>query len=304
MKKMLSIVLVMTLVSSIVQSVLADEARNGVEIDVATQREAQIMGNKTGAYIRLLQLEKVITIHIIQGEYLISVLANDTIDTSELEAILAELELVKGEVQLADPNASDAIQTFIDLKNDSISLVTAFRTKIHTLVDNETAEGFKNQIENMSNGDIENLGQTIQEMVREYNADRLEIIHGFLTYLNESLIEGYKNGDYPMYEVKQNISEIAKNMTKEGIYEFVLQMKEYNINRAVQVHQYVADALEGFQERMQERLEERLNNIPEDIQDAVKGHMEENLLNAINALDNIGNQNGKPEDLPTGDDIP
>lgn len=299
MKKMLSIVFVMTLVSSIVPSVLADGAGNGVEIDVATQREVQIMGNKTGAHIRLLQLEKVITIHILQGEYLISLLANDSTNTSELEAILAELELIISEVQSADPNASDAIQTFIDLKNDSISLVTAFRTKIHTLVDNETAEGFKNQIKVISNGNVENLGQRIRELVREYNADRLEVIKGFLTDLDDSLIEGYKNGDYPMYEVKQNISEIAKNLTKEGIYEFVLQMKEYNINRAVQVHQYIADALEGFQERMQERLEERLNNIPEDIQDVVKGHMEENLLNAINALDNLGNQYGKPEDLPT-----
>ena len=95
---------------------------------------------------------------------MISLLVNDTINTSELEAILAELGLVKDEVQSADPNASDAIQTFIDLKSDAAGLVTDFRTKLHTLVDNETAEGFKNQIKDISNGTIDNLGQRIQEM--------------------------------------------------------------------------------------------------------------------------------------------
>jgi len=263
MRKILSIMMVLLLAASMVPLALAEEAEDNVEIDEETQEEVEIMVNKVGAQIRLLQLEKVITINIVQGEYVISLL-NDT-NTSMLEAFLAELRLVKEEVQSADPNASDAIQTFIDLKNDSVSLITDFRTKLHTLVDNETAEDFKNQIQEMSNENIENLGQRIQEMVREYNANRLEIIQGFITNLNESLIEGYKNGNNSMDEVKQNISEIAKNMTREKIYEFVLQIKEYNINRAAQVLQHVADALEGFQERKQERLEERLNNIPEDV---------------------------------------
>ncbi len=289
--------MVLLLAASMVSLALADEAGNGVEIDAVTQREVQIMGNTTGAHIRLLQLEKVIAIHILQGEYLISLLVNDTTNTSELEAILVELEMVKDEVQSADPNASDAIQTFIDLKSDAVGLVTDFRTKLHTLVDNETAEVFKNQITNISNGTIENLGQRVQEMVREYNAYRLEFIHGFLTSLNGSLIQGYKNGSYSMNQVKQNISEIAKNMTGENLFEFILEIKEWNINRFVQIKQFVADAMEGFLQRRQERLEERLNNIPENVQDVVKEHMQQNLLNAIDALNG---QKGKPDNLPDG----
>ena len=293
--------MVLLLAASMVPLALADESENDVEIDAVTQRELQIMGNNTGARIRLLQLEKVITMHSLQGEYLISLLVNDTINTSELEAILAELGLVKDEVQSADFNASDAIQTFIDLKSDAVGLVTDFRTKLHTLVDNETAEGFKNQIKDISNVTISNLGQRIQEMVREYNVNRLEIIHGFLSSLNDSVIQGYKNGNYSMNQVKQNISEMAKNMTRKNLYGFIMEIKERNINRATQVKQYVADAIEGFLERKQERLEERLNNIPENIQDVVKEHMRQNLLDAINALNR---QKGKPDDQPDGGDMP
>jgi len=297
MKKILSIMMVLLLAASMVPLALADEAEDNVEIDVETQREVQIMGNKTGAQIRLLQLEKVITINIVQGEYLISLLKNDTANTSELEAILAELKLVKDEVQSADPNASDAVETFIDLKSDAFGLITDFRTRLHTLVDNETAESFKDQIKEMSNETVENLGQKIHEMVREYNANQLQIIYGFLGKLNDSLIKGYKNGNYSMEQVKQNVSEMVKNMTGQKIYEAILEIKEYNIHRVAQVQQYVADAIEGFQERKQRRLEERLNNIPENAQDIVKEHMEQNLLDALAALDN---QKGKPENPPNG----
>ena len=297
MRKILSIVLIMTLVATIVPSTLANEVdTNNVEIDTKTQREVQIMGHTIGAQIRLLQLEKVITIKIIQGEHLISLLTtlkNDTTNISELEAILAELKLVKEEVQSADPNASDAVQTFIDLKNDSINLIIDFKTKLHTLVDNETAEKLKLQIKTITNETVEKLGGKIRNLVREYNANQLHVIWGFLKNANNSSIKRYKEGNCSIEKVKQNISEIAKNMTYQKRYEFILQIKEYNIHRVAQVQQHISTALKGFQERKQERLEERLNNIPTNIQGAVKEHLEQNLLNALDHLNN--KQNGKTE---------
>ncbi|MBS3802622.1 MAG: hypothetical protein KGY65_07725 [Candidatus Thermoplasmatota archaeon] len=291
----MTMVLVLTLVSSIIPYALADET--APSIDPETVREVQIMGNSTGAEIRLLQLEKVVTIHIVQGENLLLLLANETDDTTSLEATLAQLELVLNEIQSAYENDSFSIETFIDLKTDATTLVTDFRTTIHTLVDNETAKTVRNQIQNITNMTIEELNLRIQSRIREYNNHQLQLIQGLFVSLNESLIAEYRNGNYSLGEIQQNISEAAQNMSTDELYEITLEIKEKNINRAAQVQQQVTDAVEGFQQRRQERLENRLNNIPEGVKDFVKEKMKQSMMDAMNNGNDFG---GKPDDTPGG----
>jgi hypothetical protein len=134
-------------------------------------------------------------------------------------------------------------------------------------------------------------------MIREYNTYQLQKIRGLFIGLNESLIAGYRNGNYSIGEVQQNISEETKNMSKDMLYEIILEIKGNNINRVAQVQQQVADALADFEQRRQERLENRLNNIPEDISEIVKENMKQNLWDALNNGEDYG---GKPDDIPNG----
>ena len=292
MKKMLSIVLVLMLIGLAIPLALADEAEDGVEIDEETQEEVDIMGNKTGAKIRLLQLEKSISRNIVKGEYIVSFL-NDT-NTSLLEAIIAELNFVKEEVQSSDPNSSDAVQTFVDLKGDAIELSKDFRDTLHTLIDNETIEDLKDETKGLVNGSVENLGQRIRNCVRLYNGNQLHKMYGYLGTVNESLIEGYKNGNCSMEQVKQNISKMVNKLTKQERYQVFSEMKESKIRKGVQAHQCVANATEGFQERKQNRIQNRLNNTQGMANGLVKQQMQQYLS------DKLGGHNGNSQNQHNG----
>jgi len=57
------------------------------------------------------------------------------------------------------------------------------------LVDNETAEKLKLQIKTITNETVEKLGKKIRNLVREYNANQLHVIWGFLKNANNSSIK-------------------------------------------------------------------------------------------------------------------
>ena len=127
MKKIWNILIVLTLMASIAPLAFADDAEDSaddVEIDVETQKQVEVMNNGIGAEIRLLQIEKSITINLFKGEEIVSNLTDLGFNTTELQAILVELELVKEEVIAADPNATDAVQIFVDLKHDAVNPVS------------------------------------------------------------------------------------------------------------------------------------------------------------------------------------
>ena len=125
MKKTLSVISVLMLMISISSLAFAEEAGEGLEDE--TEEEVEIMGYSYGAEIRLLQLEKSITKNLLKGEMIVDVLKILEYNTTYLETILFEMELVLGEVQAADPEANNSVEVFIDLKSDAKNLTIQFR---------------------------------------------------------------------------------------------------------------------------------------------------------------------------------
>jgi len=83
-----------------------------------------------GAKVRLLQLENSIDRNIMQGEAVLSAIKerNASADTSEPEALLAEMKVLRDEVASVTPAAGDeAARQFVELKEDAIELTKEFR---------------------------------------------------------------------------------------------------------------------------------------------------------------------------------
>ena len=298
MKKILNIVIVLVLVASLMPLALADEAEDTqeeIEADAETQEELEIMGDQTGAYIRLLQLEKAITKNIIKGEEVISVLKEAEYNTTELEAILAELEFLKEEVQSADPNSTDAVQIFVDLKSDAVELTKEFREALNELLDEQTIESLRERIREMVCEQVQNLSTKIQNQIRQFNINQLHRIYGVFGETNNSLLSEYQNGSLTKDQVKQQISKIVNNVTKERKYQIFSELKEYKIRNRIQSRVCIENATENFQERKEERITNRIHNSQNVDDDQVRAEMEQRMRNRLNNMNpdgSGGNGNG------------
>ncbi|MEF8847905.1 MAG: hypothetical protein V5A68_02085 [Candidatus Thermoplasmatota archaeon] len=262
MRKIIGIFLVITLIASSITLAFADETSEEVEIDEEVKKEAGIMDSKLGAEIRLLQLEKAISRNIFKAEKTISFLQEDTNenDTEKLEGILWTMKLLKEDVQSADPNSSDAVQTFVDLKTDAIELTKDFRETLYQILDNETKFLLKERLrKNETNTSIENITQRIRKHIRKYNSHQIGKVSGYTGKVNDSLIKEYENKTCSLQQVKQNIKQKVNNMVKEKRKQFFSEFKENKIKNRVRAQECIQNATEGFQERRQQRIENRLN---------------------------------------------
>ena len=288
MRKILSIVMVLLLAASVVPLALADEAgdiqQDEVEIDAETQDEVEIMNYQFGAEVRLLQLEKSITKNILKGEEVVSVLKGAEYNTTELEAILSELELLKEEVQSADPNSTDAVQIFVDLKSDAIELTKDFRETLKDLLDEGTVEELRERVREMVCEQVQNLSQQIRNRIRQFNRNQLHRIYGIIGETNSSLINEYQNGNVTKEQVKQQISKKVNEMTKEKRYQIFSELKEGKIRERIQARLCVENVTENFQDRKETRLTNRLYNVQnaQNIDNQVRAEMENRITQRLN----------------------
>ena len=286
MKKILGITMVLLLAASMVPLALADEAED------TQQDEVKIMNDQLGAQIRLLQLEKAIAKNILKGEEVVSVLKESEYDTTELEAILAELELLKGEVQSADPNSTNATQIFVDLKSDAVELTKDFKEALKELLEEKTIEELRERIREMVCEQVQNLSQQIQNRIRQFNRNQLHKIYEIIEETDSSLIDEYQNGNVTREQVKQQISKKINEMTKEKRYQVFSELKEGSIRERIQARVCVEDAAENFYERKEVRLTNRLRSAQNIDDDQIRTEMEQRMQNRLNDMDNGGNDDG------------
>jgi hypothetical protein len=297
MNKKWNIIMVLMLMVPLASYALADDAddtqQDEIEINEETQKEIEIMSDHLGAQIRLLQLEKAITKNIAKGNEVIAALKEADINTTILEAILAELELVKEEVQSADPNATDAVQIFIGLKADAIELSKEFRDTVRTLIDEKTQEQLRERIQEMVCERIQNLSRKIQNRIRQFNRDQVQRIYGVLGETNMSI----QNGAVTQEQLKIQVRTRIQNMTSEKKFDVYSELAQYKIRTRIQAHVSVDNATDHFRERQEERLTNRLrmaqgqqNGADDPIQAAMEQRMR-NRLNNLNEDDN-GSDNG------------
>ena len=285
MKKMLSVSMVLILMASMAPLVFAEE----VEIDDETQNQIEIMNiNGLGPEIRLLQLEEAITKNILKGEEVVNILKDLGYNTTILEVILAELELLLQEVQSADANSTNATQIFVDLKSDAIDLTKDFRDAVRELLDDDTIEQLRERIREMVCEQVQNLSNKIQNRIRQFNRNQLHRIYQITGENGTPLLCKYQNGNITMQQVKQNITRMVNQMTKEQRYELFLQLKQNKIQSQINARICAENATEFFQERQENRLRNRIQTSENMSDNPLREEIEQRIRNRLNECQDDG----------------
>jgi len=292
----MNIFIVLILLSSIPPLAFADESgnvSNNVQIDAETQQQTEIMKNGLGAEIRLLQLEKAIIKNINTGEELASLLNESEVNITNLLVILAEFELLIQEVQSADPNASDGVSIFVDLKHDAVNLSKEFRDTIRGLLNNTMLEQIQQRTRNISCNQTQNLSQTIQNKIRQYNRNQFHNIYQILGENGSNYVLRYQNGSMTQNQVKQNITMKINQTGKEKQFTLLTSLKQQKIRYRLQSHNQVQNASQGFQNRQENRLKKRLQRIENLSDDPLYQQLTRRIQNKLNKMgDTSGDGNG------------
>jgi len=295
--------IVLMLMSSMLPLAFADEAgntSNNVVIDAETQQQVEIMNNGLGAEIRLLQLEKAITKNINIGEEIILLLNESDVNTTELQVILEELEfLILPEVQSADPYASDAISVFVDLKHDAVNVSKDFRDTVRGLLTDSILEQIQQRTRNMTCNQTQDLSQTIQDKIRQYNSNQFRNIYQLFGVNANREVLGYQNGSMTQNQVKQNITMRLNQTKKENQFSLLASLKHQKIKYKLQAQNRFQNTSEGFEQRQVNRLQKRLQRI----EDLPYNPLYQQLMKRIqNKLNNMGHNGGNGNGPNNGGD--
>jgi len=304
MKKILHIFTVFILLSTSISLAFADEPgvfSNEVDIDAETQKQTEIMSQGLGAEIRLLQLEKAIITNINTGEEIVTFLEESDVTTIDLKVILAEFELLVEDVQMADPNASDAISVFVDLKHDAVNITKVFRETIRGLLNTTLLNQIQQRTRNITCNQTQNLSNFIQNKIRQYNSNQFRDIYQHLGKNGSKCIHHYQNGSITQNQVRQNITNRINQTEKSDQFRILLSLKQKKIRNRIQSQHHVQNAIEGFTQRQQNRLQRRLQRIEDLADNPVYHQLMKNMQNKIGDSDDVSTEPGGKGPNTSGD---
>ena len=269
MRKILNILLVLMLLASVATVVLADEDDDNLNDDTndgqnnhtgdnetgdqnhenetnddyqnETEHEIEIMNSTLGAEIRLLQLEKALLTNLLKGTMTVQVLKGIGVNTTQLEAILADLHAVLDEVRAADPSANNSVQIFVELKNQSRNLTKQYRDTIRTLLDPATLKDIREQLRNITSNDLQNCSAKLRHRIRQLNWNQLYRFYGLVGESNMSSLRDYLNGNVTLDQLTNHLHKVVNQMTKEKQHEIFSEVKEENIKKKIRAHESMDD---------------------------------------------------------------
>lgn len=183
-------------------------------IDEETEEETELITESNfGATVRLLQLEKSVTKSYLIGQEVVKVLSEKGEDVSELESILAEIEVLKDEVSALDPSSDTAVDDFVNIKRDIRDLTKQFKRIASPLLSAEDKQAIREAIKD--NEELAELNQRIRNTLRELNANRVGKALDRMGVEDPELVDKIESGDATPAEVKAALKEAYKGLSPE-----------------------------------------------------------------------------------------
>jgi hypothetical protein len=281
MKLSILVVCVMLGISTTFASAENEEGSN-VNIDKHTCCQINIFNNPDGAEIRFLQIEKSVTNNIYTGQLIITNLSELGYETIDLETILAEMELLLGEIQAVDVNDSEAVYLFVELKQDAIDLSNEFREVLNQLLDDETRTALQEAINNKVCEKAQGLQSSIQNKVKLYNGEQLKEIFRILGDSNSKDLQMYKNGTLSLVQFKHKLAFHAGQLNNEEKFNLLIQIKSENIKFKIQSRVNIQNVSSEYGYRKCARLQNRLNNSENMGNETLKIRLQQRLRLRIN----------------------
>ncbi|MFA5764277.1 MAG: hypothetical protein WC915_05715 [archaeon] len=226
-------------------------------IDQETQVEIALMQDSLGAKVRVLQLQHAALKSYLVGNEVIAILT-ERADVSEMQAIQAEISLLKDEAFALDENSETAVADFVAIKRDLRASVSQFRSAVNSQLTVEEKATIRANVS--VNEELIALNQTIKETIREHNASKVKSMLGKMNVNNQEVINKIKAGELTLEQIRNRVKEEYKQLQSEE-KELVKQEFAAKINAQEKIletkrENIVKNYIEVQKERIQNRLEQ------------------------------------------------
>ncbi|MFH1711044.1 MAG: hypothetical protein ABH840_01915 [Nanoarchaeota archaeon] len=254
-------------------------------IDEETEEETELISESNfGAIVRLLQLERSVTKSYLTGKEVINVLSEKGEDVSELESILAEIEVLKDEVSALDPSSDSAVDDFANIKRDIKDLNMQFKRIASPLLSANDKQAIRDAIKD--NEELAALNQRIRNALRELNANRVGKALDRMGAADPELVEQIESGDATPAEVRLVLKNAYGQLSPED-KESAKQRIRNAIKERNELRKKVAEKVKMEHLEVRKlRLENRLIKIPAANRAEVKARVD----NAISKLKRVENR--------------
>ncbi len=249
-----------------------------------TDKEVKDMTTPYGATVRMLQLQASVEKNLAAGEAALTAMqAMQGVDASELEAILAEMNVLKQEIQDIDLDDSpeELAQQFVELKNDAIDLTKQFRETSQTMLTTEQKNQVKNVVQQANKNENKQIREQIKELKNQYNSEKLGTLLNKTGIKADDLLGKVRQGQLNMSELKNQLKQKTGNLTKDQSEKLQFQVKEQALKQKVMVaavkDKVAYNQLERETNRVQNRLEKAQElNLSDDAQTKMHARIEKN----------------------------
>ncbi len=200
---------------------------------VVAAREARVLDIPHGVMLRLLQLDRQISIKIERAKIIIDRIHeyNDSLDTTRLEEILDNMTALHEDLEdhidnlnVSDINVTEEKEYFIWFKNESLTLVKEFRTELRSLLnDTDFFEQLREEINKVGAERFQQITIRIRTIAREYNAERVKWLARKMGVNNET-IQSISN--MTREEALRKFRTITSGISREDLNKAVVRVRQ------------------------------------------------------------------------------
>jgi hypothetical protein len=249
-------------------------------IDQETQKEIALMQNGLGAKVRILQLRHATLKSYLVGNEVITILS-ERADVLGMQAIQAEISLLKDEAFALNPASETAVTDFVAIKRDLSTSVTEFKTEVNNQLTLEERATIRTNV--AENEELIALNQTIKATIREHNNKRTQEMFEKMNIKKQDVLNKIKSGDLNVEQIRNKIKEEYKQLPKEK-KEFV--NKEFTTKIIAQekiLEAKRASIVKNYINVQQERIQNRLEQLPA----SAKEKLQANKDKIVEKLDKV-----------------
>ncbi len=234
-------------------------------IDEETEKEIGLISESgVGAKIRVLQLRRAVLKSVLAASVLTEFLSEKGEDVSEIEAISAELDILKEEADGLDSTSSGTVDDFINIKRDLRDLNRQFKEISTQFISDDDRPKIHEAIQTAfeESAELDSIKEEIKNAHTELNAWRVEKMLGRMGVQNDKIIEKIKNREITEKEIKVALIARFKQLSDEQKKTARQKISDALKNRQTVTANIVERVKKNHISVRKKRLEERIDKIP------------------------------------------
>ncbi len=209
-----------------------NESQQNDNDDNETDDDTNEMQTRHGAEMRLFQLQRRINFAILHMEAVIDVVKNKSNVTNassitELESIVAETKLLLDEAKNISPvNTDEAVQRFVEVKKDAITLIHKFRKIAKDLLGPEDKRALKEMFKQIEKDEFKELKEKIHEKRKMLNAERSREMLRHMGVTDEEFLRNIEGGKITAHEIRIKLRERFEDVDEDKRDEIKKELRE------------------------------------------------------------------------------